>query len=682
MANWTPKLEKAEKYLEQALEHGRRVYRRYEDERENTVVGQRVNFFYSNVNIMKESLFNSLPKPDVSRVHRGDFQDDVARVAAAVVSRALTYEVACAKDFKEAIESAIFDRLVPGYGQVWIRFDVETSERVEDDDGEFSGGEPIPGTEQIFVDTVYWEDFLYGPARTWSKVPWVARRLHLTKGEMKETYGEDWESKLGGPTEPDDGLTPKEINQNTICVYEVWDKKTKKVYHVVKGAEEPLKELDDPYQLKGFFPCPKPLMANATTKAFLPITDYHIAQDQYLQLDTLYCRIQLIVEAIKVAGLYDSSNSAIQRMLTSQENVLIPVDNWAMHAEKGGARGQIDWFPVEVVSQVLQSLYSAFEATKAILFEITGMSDIVRGASNQYETAKAQQIKAEFASVRMNGQQRDVSIFVRDVLRIMAELFTQLYSDEKILQIIGQLPPNDMQYLPQAAEVLRSDVLSKYKVDIQTNSLTQADWALEKEQRMELVTTVSQLVGQMAQAAEGSPEMVELGVHLIKFAVAGYKAGTELESYIDTQLDTMATDALERKNNPQPPEPSPEEQKAQAEMQQMEMQGQLKQQELQAKMQFEQAKMQMDLQMKQAELAHKEKMAQLEFQIKSMELQMRGAEAQLNAQVKQQEAAIDLEVSQAQAAMGLEQKAASFDQQSQQKQAAFEQAQKQPKGKK
>lgn len=676
MVNWTKRIEKAEKYMNNAVEHGRRVYRRYEDDRESSVTGQRVNFFYSNVNILKESLFNSLPKPDVSRVHRGDFQDDVARVAATVVSRGLTYEMQCAKDFKEAIESAIFDRLVPGIGQVWVRFDVDTTPVEEGEDDETTGGDPIAGTEQIFVDTVYWEDFLYGPARTWSKVPWVGRRLHLTKAEMEQNYGEDWEQKLGGPTLPDDGLTPKEINQDTLEVFEIWDKKTKKVYHIFRGADEPLKEIDDPYQLKGFFPCPKPLIANTTTKAFLPITDYHIAQDQYNQLDVLYCRIQLIVEAIKVAGLYDSSNTGIQRMLTSQENVLIPVDNWAMHAERGGARGQIDWFPVEVVSQVLQSLYAAFEATKAILYEITGMSDIVRGASNQYETAKAQQIKAEFASVRMNGNQRDIAVFVRDILRIMAELMTQLYSDEKMMQIIGQLPPNDMQYLPQAAQVLRDDVLSKYKVDIQTNSLTQADWALEKEQRMELVTTVSQLVGQMSQAAEGSPEMVELGVHLIKFAIAGYKAGTELESWIDTQLDGMAQQALERKNNPEPPQPSPEEQKAQAEMQKMEMEGQLKQQEMQSKMQFEQAKMQMDLQMKQAELAHKEKMAQLDYQIKMMELQVKQQSASLDLEVKQQAAQTDLEVGQAKAAMGLEQQAASFEQK--QKQAA-QQPKKEPK---
>lgn len=672
MIDWTKRLCKAEKFLEGCHEHGRKVYSRYKDSRDEVAsLAQRANFFFANVNTLKESLFNSMPKPDVQRVQRGDFQDDASRVAANVVARGLTYEIECAKDFDEAISLAIIDRLVPGIGQVWVSFKAETAE------DEMGAQQVVEGSEEITVEHVYWEDFLYEPCRKWSKVGWVARRLHLTRGEMKKTYGEDAVDKAGMASGDDDSLTAVEINKDKFCVYEVWDKRTKKVYHIVKGLEEPLKTLDDPYQLRNFFPCPRPLVANADTTGFKPVTDYHLAQDQYNQLDVLYGRIQLIIEAMKVVGLYDASNADIARMLEGAENRLIPVDNWAMHAERGGTRGQIDWFPVEQVATVLQALYAAFEATKAILFEITGMSDIIRGASNPYETKGAQEIKAQFASVRMGAYQRDVAKFVRDILRIMAEMFTQLYSDTKVMQIIGDLPPADQQHLPAAAQILRSDVLSKYKVNIQTNSLTQADWALEKEQRMELVNTIGQMVGQITQMSQQVPGLEMLGIQLIKFAIAGYKAGTELEGWIDTQLDEMSTKAMEAKNNPQPPEPSPEEKKAQAETQKMQMEMQIKQQEAQMNMGLEQQKMQMDLQMKQAELAHKEKMAQMDMQIKQIELQMKQMEAQLNMQIKQQEAGLNMQVKQAEAAMGLEQKQAAGEQQME---LAKQKAAQQPKG--
>ena len=669
MSQWDKRIDKAEKFLRTAHEHGKKVYKRYKDERGDDAVvgGKKVNIFFSNVNTLKESLFNSLPKPEVNRVQRGDFEDDISRVASLVVQRGLTYEVSCAEAFSEAIEGAILDRLVPGLGQVWVTFETDKDE----------DGLPVPGTEQIKVESVYWEDFLYEPCRKWSKCGWVGRRIHLTKKEFIEAYGQEAFDTMSEASADSDSLTSKEVSSGKFCVYEIWDKRTKKVFHITKGADKPLKELPDPYQLRGFFPCPRPIIANVDTTNFLPTTDYHIAQDQYMQLDTLYCRIDIIVKAVKVAGLYDGANTNIANMLQGAENTLIPVDNWAMHAERGGSRGQIDWYPVEQVVTVLQQLYGAFEATKAMLYEITGMSDIIRGASNQYETAAAQEIKAQFASVRMNGYQRDVARFVRDVLRIMGEMFVQLYSTDKILQIIGQLAPDDMELLPQAEQVLRNDVLSKYKIDIQANSLTQADWALEKEQRMEVVQTLGTLLGQVQELVATVPEMAQLGVHLIKFAIAGYRAGTEIEGWLDKQLDQMAQQAIEKAKNPQPPEPSADEKKAEADMKKMQVEMQMDQQRMQMEMQMKQAEMQMKQQMQQFELQHKQQMGQLEMQIKQLELAMKQRESEMKLQAKAQEAQLNAEVASQSAAMDLENKAMSHQQKLEQSKEAAKQN---PKG--
>lgn len=668
--DWDSRIEKAEKFMEKSRTHGRKVYSRYEDKRDgNQMLVKKANFFYSNVNTLKESLFNSLPKPSVSRVQKGSFEDDVSRVAALIVQRGLTYEVECAPNFEEAIKAAILDRLVPGIGQVWITFGMETGEAPEPVDGEEgdSVGDPIPGTEHVGVDNVFWEDFIYEPARRWSKVGWVGRILRFDKEEFVKKFGSGNFEKVSianGKHEADD-LTPKEIDCDKICVYEIWDKSTRKQIFHAKGLQTPLLENDDPYKLKDFFPCPCPLIANLTTNKFLPVTDYHIAQDQYSQLDLLYARIQLIIKAIKVAGMFDSGADGFQRMFESEENALIPVDNWAMYAETGGIAGHMDFYPVEKVATVLQMLQVQFEAAKAVLYEITGMSDIIRGASNQYETASAQQIKAQFASVRLNGYQRDVATFVRGTLRIISELMCQLYGVEKLQLIVGELSEPDMVLAPQALAILRDDFLSKYKVDIQANSLTQADWALEKEQRMEVVQALGQMIAQVTQAAEAAPEIMTLGVQMIKFAIAGFKGASELEGYIDQQLDMMLQKQQQESQNPTPPEPSPEEQKMQMEMQKMQMDQQLKQQEAEGKMAMEQQKMQMDLHMKEMEFAHKERMYALEIQMKQMELALKEKEATLDLQVKEANAAMDAEVKGASAEMDLENKARSNEQQAQ-----------------
>ena len=585
---WDTRIQKAEKYMQPAWTHGQAVYGRYQDKRDGTLGSdsniKRANIFYANVNTLKESLFNSLPKADVSLVHKGD-SDDVGRVSALIMQRGLDYEIQCADDFKCAVRGAILDRLVPGIGQVWIRFEMETDEQ----------GAPLAGTEQIFVDQVYWEDFLYEPARNWASVKWVGRKLDLTKAEIIERWGEDAMSKVQMTKGETTDLTPKQITENKYLVYEIWDKIKRKVHWVCKGADAPLESIDDPYQLKDFFPCPPPLIANCTTTAYLPVTDYHIAQDQYNQLDVLYARIGMIITAIKVAGLYDAQSTEIGRMLEGLENKLIPVENWAMFVERGGAGGGIQWYPIEQVVTVLQQLQAQYEAVKATLQEISGMADIIRGSSNQYETAAAQTIKAQFASVRMNGYQRDVAEFVTGIINIMGEMMVQLYSDDKLQKIVGQLNPADLPFIQPALEVLRNDQLAMYKISVQADSLVQADWALEKGQRMELMGYVSQFLQSSVPAIQQNPNMAPLLLTMFKFTIAGYRGGAEIEGALNRELEQMAKQAQEAAAQPpQPPPPSPEEIKAQAEAAQMQQQMQIDMQKAEQMSQLKQQEAQND----------------------------------------------------------------------------------------
>jgi hypothetical protein len=627
-SKWDKRIQKAEKFFETSLQHGRNVYTRYKDDRQaggmNSGNGvYKANIFYANVSTIKESLFNSLPKPDVRRLHNSDYDDDVSRVAALIVSRALDYELQCAKDFRGSVKSAILDRLVPGIGQVWLRFDVGLDDQ----------GNPAPKSEAIFIETVYWEDFIYEPARTWDKVGWCGRRLELDEDECKKRWG-DKVVNLQAARNMDSSLTPKQIGEDKYYVYEIWDKTTKKVIFTAMGLDEPLEEKPDPYGLLDFFPCPPPLVANLNTTAFLPVTDYHIAQDQYLQLDVLYARMSMIVDAIRVAGLYDAASPEIGKMLQGKENQLIPVDNWAMYMEKGGAKGLIDWYPLEVVVTVLQELQKQFEAVKGILFEVTGMSDIIRGDSNQYETAKAQEIKSQFASIRMNGYSRDVADFVTGVLNIMAQLVCSLYSDEKLRNIVGMLNTADEQYVPQAVPIIRDNFVRHYKVSIQADSLTQADWALEKSAKMELMGYVSQFLQSAVSVIGQTPELAPLLIGLLKFTVTGFRGAGEIEGLIDAQMDAMQKAQAAAKANPQPPQPTPEQikqqteqMKAQAEVQKIHLEAQIAQETSKQSAMLEQQRSQFDMQIEQQKLELQSRLAQQEATQKA-ELELQKAQLQ------------------------------------------------------
>lgn len=620
---WPDRLAAWKKFSEKMHERGCKIEARYEDERDannmsvglnlNDIGGKRVNMFYSNTTVIKESLYNSLPKPSVSRLHQGDFENDPARVAATIVERGLSYEVRCAHWFDPAVKSAILDRLVPGIGVLWVNFTPMKTQ----------GRRQIP--ESISLDIVYWKDLIYEPKRAWEQVTWVGRILHVDKYDAKKRWGE---AALEVPKDRHGAVntTDQALNEGKAQVIEMWDKNTYDVvYMTLTGTV--LQTVPDPYELLNFFPCPKPLIAAPPTRHFLPLADYYMAQDQYLELDILYARINLIIEAIRVAGVYDSSVPEIGRMLSGTENKLIPVDNWAMFAEKGGTKGVIDWFPIEQIATVLQHLVSTYEFIKTQLFEVTGMADIVRGSTNQYETAAAQQIKAQFASVRMTAFQRDVAIFVRDTIRIMAEMMCQLYTDTKLANIVGMLPPGDDQFLPQALQIIRNDFMLKYNVDIETDSLTQADWALQQGQRMEYAQALSQYLTAALPAAQADPTLMPLFMQIVKFISVGFKGASELESMLDSTLQQL-------QNMPPPEEgPSPEQIKAEAAQAKSQADIQLVQMKTQAQQQDSQNK----LAMQQADLAFKREEHMMTMQFKReehmLDMQMQREKAGLEAEV-------------------------------------------------
>ena len=229
-------------------------------------------------------------------------------------------------------------------------------------------------------------------------MPFFKERFGAGKMQGVEFKEQTPEENEGRDSDKDEHSVTKEA-----VVYEIWHKKTNKAFWYAPGAPEILDQKDDPLKLDGFWPSPKPLIANCATKLFMPTADCILAQDVYNQIDELYTRITMITQAVKVVGLYDQSMEAnLGRMLKEGvENDMIPVDNWAMLMEKGGLQGVIGWFPVAEVVGTLQTLRSVLGEQLELLYEVTGMSDILRGANTQqYTSDGTNQLKAKFGSIR------------------------------------------------------------------------------------------------------------------------------------------------------------------------------------------------------------------------------------------------------------------------------------------
>jgi len=505
---------------------------------------------------------------------------------------------------------------------------------------------------------VFWEDFLWSPCRVWAERRWVARRVPMTYDALVKRWGEekarqiplDYTANNSSVATGTDSSTPKNTVFKRACVYEIWDREAREVIWFTKGVPELLEVTPDPLGLDGFEPCPKPLLANITTSNCCPKPDYAMLQDQYTELDETNNRISLLVVACKVVGVYDRSAEGIQRMLTEgYDNTLIPVDNWAMFAEKGGVKGQIDWLPLDVVVQALGQLNAHREAIKGQIYELTGISDIVRGSSKASETLGAQELKSKYASVRIQRLQDEVVRYAEEILKIKAEILVRHFDPQILAKMSNaeNMVPEDQQLVPAALQLLKgNEEALEWRVTIQSDAMAIIDYAAQKQERSEFMNAVATFLQSASTVGQGSPQLIPLMLQLLKFGVAGFRVSKEIEGIFDKYVKEFETEIEQQKNAP--PQPDPEQQKMQAEMQ-------MKQQDQQMKGQEMQAKMQMDQQKQQSDIALEQQRGQLELeqmrQEGALKLQQMQAEFALKMEMLQREADIKMRVAVSDASM-------------------------------
>jgi hypothetical protein len=670
-AFWMANIELARKELTKFHARGNKIVAKYLDERgfgdiAYSDMARRFNLFHSNVNILKAALYSRLPEPEVLRRFK-DGEDDVARVAAKILERNLEYELHMDRDCDEVIKAIVMDRLLPGLGVAWCRYEADiTPADVAAPTAPDTAPDTVPDTDAASIvetvtgeatplEYVYWEDVLWSPARTWREVWWIARRVYMTRDDGTKRFGDRFKTvplvKTAGATEPAGAeiVGPRNEGLKRGVVYEIWDRRSKKVIWIAQGQSEPLDEKDDLFGLPGFFPTPKPLMSATTSSNLIPYADYMLCQDQYEELNHINSRISFLVQACKAVGVYDKSAEGTQRMLQQGvENQLIPVDQWAAFAEKGGLRGVVDWLPVEHIINVISQLNVARESVKQQIYELTGLSDIIRGASVASETAAAQKIKAQYASVRLTTQQEEVARFLTDLFDIKATLMCRFYQPDKLLRQAGALPPEDVQYVPAALELLKTEYSNKFRILISVDTFTDVEWQKESEERMLFLQNASQFIEKASAAVQGAPEIAPMMFGLLKFAVAGFRVSRDVEGIIDAGMASMMQ-AIQQKQQ-EPPPPDPEMLKLQAAQAKAQMELQLEQQRMVAEMELERQKMAAETELErqkaaaEIQLERQKMIAEMEMERERMlhGLTLERQKLELDAQVRREEAALDV----------------------------------------
>jgi hypothetical protein len=470
---------------------GDNIEKRYRDERQRgdddaTVStglgGRKYNSLWANVQVLQPALYGRCPLPIAER--RFHDKDVTGRAAAQMLERGLRNEIEIC-GYHDAMTQVVQDYLLPGLGTGWVRYEPEVGSSPlippddymdltdsqgaidPDDDPSFGplkaeeGEDPTSEQgdaklaqtdnriirESVPVDYINWRDFFFFPAkaRTWAEVVAVGKRVYMTRNQLKERFGPEIGEEI--PLLPDNRdetrrkpFTPSTNQDDKAQVFEIWNKTESEVYWIAEGYQYLCDKKDDPLRLTGFFPCPKPLLANPTTGTLVPVADYMQYQDQAIQVDELTARIAMLAKACKVAGVYNSAARSIRRLLDETvENELIPVDDWAAFAEKGGVAGNISLLPLKEIMGVINELMMMKERQIQEMDRLTGINDIMRGTSDARETLGGVRLKSNNTGTRLTARQNEVARYAKDLICLIAEVMCVHFSPKSLIDVSGAL---------------------------------------------------------------------------------------------------------------------------------------------------------------------------------------------------------------------------------------------------
>lgn len=680
---WLTELELAEKREKDWRKTAENASKIYETEK---AAEHPFNILYSNTETLAPALYTMPPRPVVKRRYLDS--DPIGAAGAKTIQRLLEFQIdtneAEYDNFDDLMSQSLLQALVPGRGVVWWKFDadIQGGELPEGEESEaVEGLIPEAKGEKVVGELVEWSKFRHGFGRSWNKVPWVSREHVMTFDELKANFGSiASQVELSKHILSEDARQEEEdtsTNEGSLkaaTVYEIWDKTEKKVIFISPGLKTKLlKKADDPHGLSSFFPCSRPLQFLRRIKRLEPICPYSVYQKQAEELNSITVRIGKIIKALKVRGFYDAQIEGIDLLLEQEDNKLVPADNVAA-LQQGRKLDDAIWLmPIEKLITVLQQLYMQREQIKQVIYEIMGIADILRGSSQASETATAQNLKNQWGSLRIKKWQRQVAMFARENLRLLAELscihlpvvvikqmtglpfvmpeekqqaqmqMQQLQQQAQMIQPpMPGMPPDpamqqQMQQMQQQAqqaqqiigaidwgqvdEIIKNETLREFRIDIETNSTLDPEATEDKQAIGEVLMAISQFFQSVGPLIQSGVFPFDAAKQMLLMIVRRYKMGSEVEG----QLESMQP--------PPPPQGGEEAQKLLEERQKFEEDKQKAASELE--------KRKLELMSLQKELEFAKREAELEAahvaKTQAMEQAMEARQAEMKLREIQQE---------------------------------------------
>lgn len=424
---WLDRLDEAEKAMAAWQTAADNIDKAYADlsQLRATMRDREFQLFWSNIQVMGPSIYARAPVPVVTP----KFKDrrPLYRTASEFLERCCNVSFDLA-DIDQPMIAMRDDLAIAGRGAPWVRYE-------SDDDG-----------ERVCYEHIERKDFRHDPARKWREVDWVSARAWLDRDDMRKRFGDAASEVSYSQPRNERGQFASKGASEKCGVWEIWCKSKNRVIWVAEGCQKVLDEAPPHLKLAGFFPCPRPAYATLQRGSLVPVPDMLLYKDQLEEVNDLTRRIHALSDAVKVRGFYAAGGdvgAAIERaiLLDDERQILVPIP--AMQQLMQGSGDPIIWLPLDLLTQTITGMVELRRQVIEDVYQIIGLSDIMRGSVDPNEKLGQSRLKQQNGSYRVRDKQNELVRVARDMVRLGAEIMAEQFGRQTLEDMAQMDLPTD-----------------------------------------------------------------------------------------------------------------------------------------------------------------------------------------------------------------------------------------------
>ena len=142
----------------------------------------------------------------------------------------------------------------------------------------------------------------------------------------------------------------------------------------------------------------------------------------------------------------------------------------------------------------------------------------MRGTSLRNETATAVTQKTNFGTLRNQDRQNDMQRFLKDLLKIKAEIICEHFSPEFLMSFLHSDERKDMNMVVAAVRLLKHDKLRQMVIDLETDGCYNQDKAVSRI--LETLNNINVMIARSFEIVSKQPALLPLYRQMIESAVA------------------------------------------------------------------------------------------------------------------------------------------------------------------